>query len=124
MKKSLLALLLAALAIAVVPATAQEPARDVDSLLADQRLKRMTTVLTLTDEQKTKVRPLVVDEIKAFKSYRADTSLTEEDRIKKQKEFRASSKPKFKAILSDEQFAKYEQLESEKRGKKPAKPAK
>ncbi len=124
MKKTLLALLLAASAIAAAPASAQNPARDLDSVLLDQRLKRMTTALTLTDEQKTKVRPLVLDEIKAFKSYRADTSLTEEDRIKKEKDFRATSKPRFKAILNEEQFTKYEQLEAGKRVKKPSQPSK
>jgi Spy/CpxP family protein refolding chaperone len=123
MKRTLLALLLAASALAAAPASAQDPARDIDSVLADQRVKRMTTVLTLTDEQKTKVRPLVLEEIKAFKTYRADDSLTEADRIRKEKEFRASARPKFKAILNEEQLAKYEQLQQEKRGKKPAKPA-
>ena len=123
MKRTLLALFLAASALAAAPASAQDPARDIDSVLADQRIKRMTTVLTLTDEQRTKVRPLVIEEIKVFKSYRADTSLTEADRINKEKEFRASAKPKFKAILDEEQLAKYDQMQQEKRGKKPAKPA-
>ena len=123
-KSSFLAICLSASTLAAIPAFAQEPVRDVDSIIADQRLKRMTTVLSLTEEQKTKVRPLVSEEIKAFKSYRSNTSLTEEDRVKKEKEFRATNKPKFKAILSEEQFAKYEQLEMDKRAKKPAKPAK
>ena len=116
MKKLILALLLAA-----SPALqAQEPARDIDSVLVDQRIKRMTTALTLSDEQKTKVRPLVLEEIKAFKSYRADTKLTEQNRVDKEKEFRTAAGPKFKAILNEEQFTKYEQMQQEKRGKKPA----
>jgi hypothetical protein len=81
----------------------------------------MSTALTLSDEQKTKVRPLVLDEVKAFKSYRADSKLTEEDRVKKEKEFRTSQRPKFKAILSEEQLAKYEQLQLDKRVRQPAK---
>jgi len=118
----LLALFLAASAALLQnQAQAQEPAHDIDTVLADQRIKRMTAALTLSDEQKTKVRPLVLEEIKAFKSYRTDTKLTEEDRIKKEKEFRSGQKPKFKTILNEEQFAKYEQLQLDKRAKQPAK---
>jgi len=111
------------LALLVAPRlVAQQPARDLDSILVEQRIKRMNTVLTLTDEQKTRLRPLISDEIKAFKSYRENTALTEEQRIAKEKEFRAAVKPKFKAILSEEQFTKYEQLQSGKgAAKQPAK---
>jgi hypothetical protein len=98
-----------------VPAFAQAPDRDVDEVIADSRVKRMTTVLSLTDEQKGKVRPLVIEEIKKFKAIRQDTSLTEEDRIKKEKEFREANKPKFKAILSEEQLTKYEAMQSSRR---------
>jgi len=119
-RQAFYALLLSAATLLPAPASAQDGPRDVDSILADQRVKRMTTALTLTDDQKTKIRPLVLDEIKAFKSFRNDTTLKEEDRIKKEKEFRDSAKPKFKAILSDEQFTKYEALEKDKRVKKPA----
>ena len=100
------------------PALAQKPDRDVDEVIADSRVKRMTTTLTLTEDQKGKVRPLIVEEIKTFKAIRQDTSLSEDDRIKKEKEFREANRPKFKAILSDEQMTKYEEMQAPKRGGK------
>ena len=119
MKPTLLALL-AMFALAAASAPAQDTARDVDAIIADTRVKKMTTVLALTDDQKTKVRPLIIEEIKKFKSIRADTSLTEQDRVKKEKEHREAARPKFKAILNEEQFAKYEEMQQDKRVKKPA----
>ncbi len=116
MKPILIALLAATLLAA--PALAQNPDRDVDEVIASSRVKRMTTVLTLTDEQKGKVMPLIVEEIKKFKVIRQDTSLTEEDRIKKEKEFREANRPKFKAILSEEQMIKYEEMQAPRRGAK------
>jgi len=113
--------LLALFTFAAANAPAADTPRDVDTILADSRIKRMTTVLALTDDQKTKLRPLILDEIKKFKAIRADESLKETDRIQKEKEYRESAKPKFKAILSEEQFTKYEAMQSEKRGKSPAK---
>lgn len=104
-----------------LPVSAQDVPRDIDSILADQRVKHMATSLTLTADQKAKMRPLVVEEIKAFNTYRRDASLTEEDRARKEQEFRASSKPKFKAILTAEQFGKFERTQQDKRDKKPAK---
>lgn len=114
MKPLLLALFTAALLAS--PALAQKPERDVDTILTDSRIKSMTTALTLTDEQKDKLRPLILEEIKKFKAIRYDASLSEEQRITQEKEFRAANRPKFKAILSDEQMTKYEQMQSGKRG--------
>jgi hypothetical protein len=76
--------------------------------------------LTLTGEQKEKMRPLISEEVKFMHSLRENHDLSEADRIGKEKEFRDASRPKFKAILSEEQFEKFEKL----RGSKPKKEAK
>ena len=105
-----------------VSASAAEEKRDIVSILTGTRLKSLTEKLTLTDEQKEKMRPLISEEVKFTHGLRENQDLTEEQRVSKEKVFRDASRPKFKAILSEEQFDKFEKMRTPK-PKKEAKPA-
>ena len=105
-----------------VAANAAEEKRDIVSIMTGMRLKSLTEKLTLTDEQKEKMRPLISEEVKFTHGLRENQDLTEDQRVSKEKEFRDTSRPKFKAILSEEQFDKFEKMRTPK-PKKEAKPA-
>ena len=97
-----------------------EGARDLTTLVTNQRLKQLTTTLMLSDEQKEKVRPLLAEEVKYFHGLNEDAALDEAAKTEKQKSYRESIKPKYKAILTEEQYAKWEQSLTPKKRKKPA----
>ena len=105
-----------------ISACAAEEKRDIVSMLTSTRLKSLTEKLTLTDEQKEKMRPLINEEVKFSHGLRENRNLTEDERVSKEKMFRDASRPKFKAILSEEQFDKFEKMRTP-RPKKEAKPA-
>ena len=103
-------------------ASAAEAKRDIVTVMTSARLKSLGEKLTLTDEQKEKMRPLISDEVKFMHGLRENQDLSEADRVGKEKEFRDASRPKFKVLLSQEQFEKFEKLRAPK-PKKEAKPA-
>ena len=105
-----------------ISASAAEEKRDIVTVMTSARLKSLGEKLTLTDEQKEKMRPLISDEVKFMHGLRENQDLSEADRIDKENEFRAASRPKFKAILNEEQFEKFEKLRAPK-PKKEARPA-
>ena len=96
--------------------------RDIVTIMTGTRLKSLSEKLALTAEQKEKMRPLISDEVKFMHGLRENQDLTEEQRVSKEKDFRDTSRPKFKAILNEEQFDKFEKLRAHK-PRKEAKPA-
>ena len=105
-----------------ISVSAAEAKRDIVTVMTSARLKSLGEKLTLTDEQKEKMRPLISDEVKFMHGLRENQDLSEADRVGKEKEFRDASRPKFKVLLSQEQFEKFEKLRAPK-PKKEAKPA-
>ena len=80
---------------------------------AEQRLNRLSKKLNLTDDQKEKVRPILQDEEKQLTDMEADSTLTAQQKHKKTKEIRRSSRAQLDAILTPEQK---EKLPSRKAG--------
>jgi len=79
-------------------------------------LKRMAEELGLTEEQKTKLQ-------EAFKEQReANKDLSPEERREKMKETREAINAKIKAILTAEQYAKWEKIREERRPGGPGGP--
>lgn len=77
----------------------------------EQRLERMSTQLTLTDEQKPKVKALLEETSKKMQD------LAPEDRREKGRAIREEETTKLKAILTPDQFTKYQEM-SQRRGNK------
>jgi Spy/CpxP family protein refolding chaperone len=73
---------------------------------AEQRLKRLSKKLSLTDEQKEKARPIVQDEEKQLSALESDSTLTPQQKHKKTREIRMASRAQLDSILTDEQKAK------------------
>jgi periplasmic protein CpxP/Spy len=70
--------------------------------------------LNLTDEQKAKLRPIIMEENQQMEALRGDNSLSQEQKIAKANQIRADASPKIKAILTPEQLQKLAQLQQER----------
>jgi hypothetical protein len=69
---------------------------------------RMQKILSLTDEQTTKVKALDEELLKKFQALRQDTTLTRDDFRRKVEPVRDEYILQIKSILTDEQFIKWE----------------
>lgn len=78
-------------------------------------LEQLTQQLNLTDDQKTKVKPILEARDKKIADLRADTSLSQEDRWAKMQAIRQDTSTQLKAILTTEQFEKYQQMTQRRR---------
>jgi protein CpxP len=84
-------------------------------------LDGMAKALDLTDDQKTKVKPIMEEQQKKMTDLRNDKTLSPEDRRAKMKEIRDATGAKLKEVLTAEQYAKWEKMGPPNR--RPAAPA-
>jgi Spy/CpxP family protein refolding chaperone len=80
----------------------------------------MSENLNLTDEQKTKLRPLLEDEVKQMNAVRDDTSLSLPGRRAKIREIRQSTRKQIDGVLTPEQRAKRDQMQEKARERRAA----
>ncbi len=71
--------------------------------------------LNLTDEQKAKLKPILLQEGQQLRAAHRDTALSPEQKMDKMKEIHGTFQPQIVAILTPEQQDKYKQLENEAR---------
>jgi periplasmic protein CpxP/Spy len=84
----------------------------------DQQLQRLSDKLNLTDDQKTKLKPILQDQMDQMKAVRDDTSLTPEQKRAKMKSTHASVNDQINAVLTPEQQVKYKQMQQERTEKR------
>jgi Spy/CpxP family protein refolding chaperone len=70
----------------------------------------IATQLELTDDQKTKAKPVFEEMLQKMQDLRKDTTVEQADRRTKIKEIRDAASAKLKEILTDEQFAKWQKM--------------
>ncbi|HZQ18505.1 MAG TPA: hypothetical protein VFA90_07265 [Terriglobales bacterium] len=70
--------------------------------------------LNLTDDQKAKLRPIIMEENQQMEALRNDTTMSQEQKIQKANQIRADASPKIKAILTSEQLQKLAELQQER----------
>lgn len=73
-------------------------------------LDYIATQLALTDDQKTKAKPVLEEMQKKMRDLRQDTSLAQADRRAKIKEIRDTATTKLKEIFTPEQFDKWQKI--------------
>ena len=83
----------------------------------EQQMQRLSDQLTLTDEQKPKVKAALEDQQKKMQELRGDTSLDPAARRDKMQTIREELNTKMKAILTADQYTKYQEM-SHRGGKK------
>ena len=67
--------------------------------------------LSLTEDQKTKLRPIIADENQKMEAVRNDSTLSTDQKIEKANQIREEASPKIKAILTPEQLQKLADLQ-------------
>ncbi len=78
-------------------------------------LDQLAHQLQLTEDQKTKVKPILDAQQQKITSLREDTSLSQEDRRAKMQAVRQDTTAQLKAVLTPEQFDKYQQMTQRRR---------
>ena len=96
------------------PPSMQQNAPSTASPNSAQAQANEDNPLNLTDEQKTKLRPIIADENQQMEALRNDTSLSQSQKIDKANQIRAQASPKIKAILTPEQLQKLAQLQQDR----------
>ena len=83
----------------------------------DQVVAMMSSKLSLTDDQKTKITPIIADRQQKMKALKADTSMRKMKKAREAKSIMDDSDKKIEAVLTAEQKPKYEQMEAEMKEK-------
>ena len=118
-KVSLMAALAAGALIALSPLVRAEdkpappegrPPQGQHGEMAKERIAKMAEELKLTDEQKTKVTALMKERAESMRGMK---DATPEERKEKMKAGREEMQKKMKAILTPEQYTKWEKLRKE-----------
>jgi periplasmic protein CpxP/Spy len=78
---------------------------------AEEQTARLTKALTLTEEQQGKVKGILEEQHQQMGKLREDTSVAPEDRFGKMRELREKAHSQIKAVLTDEQKKKFEEME-------------
>ncbi len=96
------------------PSSMQQNAPSTASPNSAQAQANEDNPLNLTDEQKTKLRPIIADENQQMEALRNDNSMSQAQKIDKANQIRAQASPKIKAILTPEQLQKLAQLQQDR----------
>jgi len=118
-RRSVVAFLVVGLMATLGPAAwAQEGARQGGQggqrgggMQPDAQLNRLSEALTLTDDQKAKIKPILEAQYKERTAISENQSLSQEDRGAKMRELNTSTQAKVKAVLTPEQQKKYAELQ-------------
>jgi hypothetical protein len=114
-----LAVAVLSLACSAFPALAQEKNnRNVDEVLAGQRLKQLSGLLQLADDQKEKAHAIILEEFKQARAVKESETLEIQEKFAKTDAIHAEAKVKLKALLNPEQLAKWDELEKKSAAKK------
>lgn len=101
---------------------AKQTAQDTTSAVNDattqakvqQKLQRLSSELNLTEDQKTKIKPILQNEVAQAKTVRDDASLSADAKQAKMKEIRSSTTQQMNEILTPDQQQKLATMKAEK----------
>ncbi len=99
------------------PATGTPQPKHTYGDRSEQKLKKLSKKLNLTDDQKEKIRPILQDQEKQFTSLKDDTTLTSQDRQKKMRAIRMASKAQMDEILTPEQKEEIQSAKANRHGR-------
>jgi len=96
------------------PATGQRPPRG-----GANAFDRMAERLKLSDDQKTKLKPIYQEEMTKMRELRADTSLAADEKRDKMRDLRQTYLGKMKPILTTEQYDDLKKMREQGPGRGP-----
>jgi Spy/CpxP family protein refolding chaperone len=113
---------IAALAMPVfVPASALQTQETTEnrpkSQSPDQVVQMYNSKLNLTEDQKQRIRPIVVERQRRMLELRIDTSVKGREKMMKMKSVMENSDSRINAVLNPDQRQKYSELEAERKEK-------
>lgn len=79
----------------------------------ENHLKMLSEKLSLTDDQKTRMKPILQDEAQQMKAVRDDTSLSDAQKHAKMRAIHESFHDQINGVLTPEQQAKWKQMKQE-----------
>lgn len=119
MKKKFIIATLIALTISIPQAiyaqdsSTQQSARKLPT--PEEVVTMLDSKLSLTDDQKSKITPIIADRQQQLKSVATDNSGRRFQKARKMKSIYKESDEKIKAVLTDDQKKKYEEIEQQMR---------
>jgi Spy/CpxP family protein refolding chaperone len=81
----------------------------------DEAVARMSTKLNLSDDQKSKITPIIADRQAQMRELMADSSGRRLQKARKAKSIMSGSDKKIESLLTSDQKKKYEQMKDERR---------
>ncbi len=90
----------------------------------DEQIARWSEQLTLTDDQKAKIKPILEEQRKDMAKLREDTSMSPEDRRAKSMEIRKESNEKIRKLLNADQQKKWDDMQQQMQQRGPGGPPK
>jgi periplasmic protein CpxP/Spy len=82
----------------------------------DAMLEHMSKELNLTDDQKTKIKPILEDQSKQMQDLRQNTSGSEQDRRAKMKQIHENTMSQLRPILNSDQQKKLDEMMTQRGG--------
>lgn len=83
----------------------------------DQVVDMLAAKLNLSDDQKSQIKPIIVERRQKIADLKSDTSMRRRQKMRKMKSVFEESDKKIEAILNDQQKQQYIQIEQEMRQK-------
>jgi Spy/CpxP family protein refolding chaperone len=80
---------------------------------ADAHFQMLSEKLSLTEDQKAKVKPILQDQAQQLKAIHDDPSLTPEQKAAKKKAIHETTHDQIKAVLTPEQQEKFKQMKGD-----------
>lgn len=80
----------------------------------DDQVNRLSGALSLSDDQKTQVRPILQHQQDQMKALMQDTSVPREDRRSKMMAIHQATSEQIRGLLNEDQKKKYDALEKER----------
>ena len=80
---------------------------------ADDQLKHLSQKLSLSDDQQTKLKPILQDQHKQMQQLWNDTSMSRQDRFSKMRELRENGDAQIKSVLNEDQQKKFDEMRQE-----------
>jgi Spy/CpxP family protein refolding chaperone len=84
--------------------------------MVEARLQKMSQQLTLTDEQREKIRPILRNEAEELTAVRSNSNLTQGEARRRARRIRRSTHRHIFQILTPEQQHQWQDLQGERRG--------
>jgi periplasmic protein CpxP/Spy len=83
----------------------------------ENQLKHLSKRLNLSEDQQTKVKPILEDQQKQMQQLWSDNSLSRQDRFSKMRDIRENIDSQIKNVLNQDQQKKFDQMREEQRSR-------